>query len=214
MNEDLDTLIKNFERLLAPESFLASCHKRLYLSLECLNGLFYTLLNSNYVPKNERILLASIIKYQKPEEVALVEILNKPIPELRYINKKTRLLIFPILQSFLAVVSTLNENHKGKCFELDGTLTPDFIRLLQKNVSKIEAIQAVAYDPTTQIGTVAVYTKTQLEPERQTELKRIIDEHGSGSGETISIVWGQGERVDDQFKVGDTFSSQLCVLQI
>ena len=66
------------------------------------------------------------------------------------------------------------------------------------------------YSPITEEGAVLVKTTTQLEPEKQTEMNRIIDEYGAGSGETISMDWKEGQRFDDNFKFGDTFSSQYC----
>ena len=209
MSHSLDELITKFEELLAPDSFLMRGF-RLYLSMECLDGLFDTLLNSRYVPKNVRIHLASIIQYESPGSAELIAILNKPIPELHYIDKKTRSSILPILEAFRAKVIALNSQHKGKYFKLDGTLKDEFVVFLKIHINNISSIQVVSYSPTTQVGNVSVNTTTKLEPEKLNELESIIHEYGNGFGETISMNWNESKIVDDKFKFGDAFSSQHC----
>ena len=201
----LANLITKFENLLAEDLFLKMNH-RLYLSMECLDSIFDTLLNSRYVPKNVRIYLAKIIQYQKPDSSAeSIAVLNTPISELRVIDKKTRSSILPILEAFRAEVSTLNRQHTGNYFKLDGFLKEEFVDFLKMHIHNISSIQVVSYCPINKVGTVLVHTTTTLEPGEKTELIRIVDEYGYGCGETISMEWKERQIVDDQFKFGILF---------
>ena len=213
-SEQLGELVSNFDELQVSDSTICAHHRRLYLSIEFLDGLLSILLDSEYVPTRVRKDLARIIKYQCPDREELIELLSKPIGELRYINKKTRLPIIAILQSFRAIIRDLNSRHKGMFFNLEGTLKREFVSFLNAHIANISAISfiyVVNYSPVTEEGAVLVYTTTQLELKKQTEMNRLIDEYGAGSGEKISMDWKErGQRLDGNFQFGDPFSSQYC----
>jgi hypothetical protein len=46
---------------------------------------------------------------------------------MRYIDKKTRSSIFPILEALRAEESALNSQHSGEYFKLDGSLKEEFV---------------------------------------------------------------------------------------
>ena len=95
LQNDVGEIVKKFEEF---NFFSARSAHKLYLSIECIDGLFRTIFKSRYIPKKSRTFLASIVGYQHcPESEKLIAILNTPISELPYIDKETRLEIIPIL---------------------------------------------------------------------------------------------------------------------